>query len=70
MQTTWTFEHGRIWATCADGRRIATWEAEPAFGFLVDVLNVSPGLSALLLAGWLGVLPALIAAPGAVAQFE
>ena len=33
MQTTWTFEHGRIWATCADGRRIATWEAEPAFGY-------------------------------------
>lgn len=56
MQTTWTFDHGRIWATCADGRRIVTWEAEPAFGFLVDLLNVSPGLSALLLAGWLGEL--------------
>lgn len=65
MQTTWTFEHGRIWATCADGCRIATWEAEPTFGFLVDVLNVNPGLSALLLAGWLGVLPAPIAPPGA-----
>lgn len=56
MQTIWSFEDGRIWATCADGRCIATWEAEPAFGYLVDVLNVSPGLSALLLAGWLGEL--------------
>jgi len=65
MQTIWTFEHGRIWATCADGHRIATWEAEPAFGYLVDVLNVSPGLSTLLLAGWLGLLPAPVAAPGA-----
>lgn len=56
MQTIWSFEDGRIWATCADGRRIATWEAEPAFGYLVDVLNVRPGLSALLLASWLGEL--------------
>lgn len=56
MQTTWTFEHGRIWATRPDGRRIATWEAEPAFGHLVDLLNLNPGLSAFLLAGWLGEL--------------
>lgn len=56
MNTTWTYEHGRLWATCADGRRIATWEAAPPFGYLVDLLNVSPGLSALLLAGWLGEL--------------
>ena len=39
MQTTWTFKHGRIWATCADGRRIATWEAEPAFGGSVALAN-------------------------------
>ena len=62
MQTIWTFEHGRIWATCADGRRVATWESESTFSYLVDVLNVSPGLSASLLAGWLGVLPAPILA--------
>jgi len=61
MQTIWSFEDGRIWATCDDGRRIATWVAEPAFGYLVDVLNVSPGLSALLLAGWLGEQQAPIA---------
>ena len=29
-------------------------EAEPAFGFLVDLLNISPDLSALLLVKWLG----------------
>lgn len=54
MKTTWSFEDGRLWATCADGRRLATWEADPPFAFLADLLNVSPGLSDMLLAGWLG----------------
>lgn len=56
MNTTWTFEDGQLWATCADGRRTPTWTAAPPLGLLVDLLNVSSGLSALLLAGWLGEL--------------
>lgn len=56
MNTTWTYEHGRLWATCPDGRRIATWEADPLFGILVDLLNVNPVLSDLFLAGWLRLL--------------
>jgi hypothetical protein len=56
MSTTWTFEQGRIWATCTDGRRIPTWTAAPSFGCLVDLLNVDPGLSAFLLSAWLGEL--------------
>lgn len=48
MRITWNYDQGKIWANYADGRRIATWEAEPAFRFLVDLLNVNQQLSALL----------------------
>lgn len=56
MNITWTFEDGQLWATCADGCRIPTWTAAPQLGLLVDLLNVSPSLSARLLADWLGEL--------------
>lgn len=50
MKTTWSYAHGWIWATGADGRCIAILEASPSFGSLTDMLNVSPVLSALVLA--------------------
>jgi hypothetical protein len=52
MKTTWTVEDGRLWATCADGRRFATWEDDPYFPCLPQLaamLNVSPDLGDLLL---------------------
>lgn len=52
MNTIWSFERGQIWATCSNGQRIPTWTAEPSLALLVDLLNVSPGLSAMLLASW------------------
>lgn len=52
----WTWEDGRIWANCGDGRRIPTWLAEPPFACFAELLNVAPALGALLLSGWLGVL--------------
>lgn len=52
MNATWSYEQGRIWATCG-GRRLPTWTADPAHAGLVDLLNANPTLSALLLAPWL-----------------
>lgn len=54
MNVIWSFELGQIWATCDDERRIQTWTAPPSLGCLGHLLNASPGLSALLLAVWLG----------------
>lgn len=50
---SWTWEDGRIWANC-DGRRVATWLAEPQFACFVELLNVAPALGALLLSGVAG----------------
>jgi len=54
MNVIWSFELEQIWASYDDGRRIQTWTAPPSLSGLVDVLNTSPALSALLLPGWLG----------------
>lgn len=43
MNATWSYEQGRIWATCG-GRRIPTWTADPAHAGLVDLLNTNPDL--------------------------
>lgn len=69
MNVIWSFELGQIWATCEDGRRIQTWTAPTSLGCLVDLLNASPGLSALLLSAWLGDdWPALM--PANISQIE
>lgn len=54
MKTTWTFEHGRLWANCDDGRRIATWTVMPPFDAVIDLLNTNPRLSEVYLEAWLG----------------
>jgi len=54
MSTTWTFEAGRIWATLPDGRRLPTWQADPPFHYLVDLLNANHNLSRVLLNAWIG----------------
>ena len=54
MNIIWSFELGQIWATLDDDRRIQTWTAPASLGYLVDLLNSCPGLSALLLSAWLG----------------
>ena len=48
----WTFEQGQIWANCDDGRRVATWSAEPQFACFVDLLNAAPSLGRLLFSVW------------------
>lgn len=50
----WTWERGRTWANCSNGRRIATWSAEPEFACFVELLNGAPLIGAELLAAWLG----------------
>lgn len=49
----WTWEAGRIWATCSDGRRIPTWLADPGFACFAELLNLTPGLGTFLLSAWL-----------------
>jgi len=52
----WTWEAGRIWAVCSNGRRIPTWSADPSFACFAELLNAAPALGMLLLTGWVGTL--------------
>lgn len=49
MNVIWSFELGQIWVSYDNGQRIPMWSAPPSLGYLVDLANVSPDLSALLL---------------------
>jgi|GEM_PF-4517020 len=54
MNVIWSFELGQIWVSYNNGQRIPIWTASPSIGHLVDLANVSPDLSALLLQAALG----------------
>jgi len=54
MSTTWTLEAGLMWATLPDGRCLPTWRVDVTFHFMVDLLNLNPSLSRVLLDAWLG----------------
>jgi len=56
VSVRWTWESGRIWANCSDGRRIPTWFADVRLVGLADLLNAAPQLSTRLLSAWHGVL--------------
>jgi len=49
----WTWEAGRIWATCSDGRRIPTWPADLSFAWFAEVLNTAPALGTYMLSFWI-----------------